>query len=61
VIGALAQAQIFAQFPHLMMDGLDAYGPSARRSLRAHEAQLLAMTPPVQMVFRPNMAVNVAA
>ncbi len=60
VLGDLAQAQIFAEFPHLQMEGLDAYGPSARRSLRAHEAQLLEMSAPVQMAFRPNMALRAA-
>jgi len=43
-LGIKAQAQILAIFPQLMLDGLDGYGPSARRSLRAHEAALLQMS-----------------
>ena len=42
-LGIKAQTQILAIFPQLMLDGLDGYGPSARRSLRAHEADLLQM------------------
>lgn len=42
-LGASACAEILALFPALATDGFAAYGPSARRSLRAHEARLLDM------------------
>lgn len=40
-LGAAEQAQILDVFPQLRRNGLQSYGPLARRSLRAHEAKLL--------------------
>ena len=40
-LGEAARAEICAQFPLLALGDFSAYGPSARRSLRSHEARLL--------------------
>lgn len=40
-LGEAARAEICAQFPLLALGDFSAYGPSARRSLRSHEALLL--------------------
>jgi hypothetical protein len=40
-LGEAARAEIIAQFPYLAANDFAAYGQSARRSLRAHEARLL--------------------
>lgn len=40
-LGDAARAEICAQFPLLALGDFSAYGPSARRSLRSHEARLL--------------------
>jgi hypothetical protein len=42
-LGARAQDEITALLPHIAGGNFAAYGPSARRSLRAHEARLLQM------------------
>ena len=42
-LGAGAQEQITALFPQIAGGNFAAYGPSARRNLRAHEARLLHM------------------
>lgn len=42
-LGAGAQNDITALLPHIAGGNFAAYGPSARRSLRAHEARLLLM------------------
>jgi hypothetical protein len=42
-LGAVAQDEITALLPHIAGGNFAAYGPSARRSLRAHEARLLQM------------------
>jgi Ca2+-binding RTX toxin-like protein len=42
-LGACAQDEITALLPHIAGGNFAAYGPSARRSLRAHEARLLQM------------------
>ncbi|MDZ7904367.1 MAG: Hint domain-containing protein [Cypionkella sp.] len=42
-LGQAACDEIIALFPQLAANGFAAYGPSARRSLRAHEARLLNM------------------
>jgi len=42
-LGAAAQDEITALLPHIAGGNFAAYGPSARRSLRAHEARLLQM------------------
>ena len=42
-LGEGARAQICAVLPHVAGGDFSAYGPSARRSLRAHEARLLHM------------------
>jgi Ca2+-binding RTX toxin-like protein len=40
-LGDAARAEICAQFPLLALSDFSAYGPSARHSLRSHEARLL--------------------
>ena len=42
-LGAAAQGEIAALLPHITGGNFAAYGPSARRSLRVHEARLLHM------------------
>lgn len=54
-IGIKAQIQILALFPHLINEGFASYGPSARRTLRSHEAQLLNMSFTQQIDKRPNL------